>query len=146
MAEAAEVMTIGYQGHSVESFLNTLEAASVELLLDIRSKPVSRKPGFSKIALARNLAERGITYRHVPDLGMPLHLLRIKPTLRGNDLILSAYRTQLPDKLESLNLVVDEASVNRTCLLCFEADASQCHRSVVAEHLREERQLTITHL
>ena len=63
--------TIGYEGASMESFLRALKEAKVELLVDIRAVASSRRPGFSKNALAANLAEAGIDYLQLRGLGTP---------------------------------------------------------------------------
>ena len=44
--------TIGYEGKTVEEFLHQLDAAGVALLIDVRAVAASRRPGFSKTALA----------------------------------------------------------------------------------------------
>ena len=65
------IATIGYEGGTVDTFLRTLREAGVELVLDIRAAPVSRKKGFSKNQLAAHLADAGIGYRHLRGLGTP---------------------------------------------------------------------------
>lgn len=146
MAESGLVWTIGYQGRSVEGFLQTLDTVSIDLLVDIRSKPFSRKSGFSKGPLARILGERGIRYVHLPELGMPLHLLALRPQLDDNIPILEAYREGMSDRTDGIERLCTWAGSASLCLLCFEAEVSQCHRSIVADHLRKERQLEIRHL
>jgi uncharacterized protein (DUF488 family) len=42
------ICTIGYEGGTVAGFIRALKGAGVELVLDIRAAPVSRKKGFSK--------------------------------------------------------------------------------------------------
>ena len=42
------ICTIGYEGGTVPGFISALKDADVELVLDIRAAPVSRKKGFSK--------------------------------------------------------------------------------------------------
>ena len=93
------ICTIGYEGGTVDAFLRTLREAGVELVLDIRAAPVSRKKGFSKNQLAAHLAEAGIGYRHLRGLGTPK---RGREAARGGDLesferiFLSIWRSQRP--------------------------------------------------
>jgi uncharacterized protein (DUF488 family) len=61
--------TIGYEGQTVEAFLQRLLAQGVLALIDVRELPLSRKPGFSKNALASALQRHGIEYIHMPALG-----------------------------------------------------------------------------
>jgi uncharacterized protein (DUF488 family) len=63
--------TVGYQGRSLAELLDSLSRAEVQRVVDVRELPLSRKPGFSKTALAAALAERGIEYVHVKPLGNP---------------------------------------------------------------------------
>jgi uncharacterized protein (DUF488 family) len=63
--------TIGYQSSRVEDFLAALHLARVEMLIDVRDVPLSRKRGFSKTALATFLEKHGIAYAHLKGLGDP---------------------------------------------------------------------------
>src|SRR5919107_1653004 len=65
------VATIGYEGTTMERFLGELTGAGVELLVDVRAVASSRRPGFSKTALAANLKTVGIDYLHLRGLGTP---------------------------------------------------------------------------
>ena len=65
------LFNIGYEGRSLDDFIAALRAAGVTLLADVRDAPISRKPGFSKNALANALQEQGIAYRHIRALGCP---------------------------------------------------------------------------
>src|SRR5690242_1800847 len=55
-----DLLTIGYEGCTIDQVLAELKAAGVELLIDVRAVPMSRKPGFSKRQLAAGLDEQGI--------------------------------------------------------------------------------------
>ena len=63
--------TIGYEGSSIDEFLATLGAVGIDLLIDVRDVPISRKKGFSKSALASHLAHHRIEYLHLKGLGDP---------------------------------------------------------------------------
>ena len=75
---AGEVLTHGYEGLSVRDFVERLIAAGAETVIDVRANRLSRKPGFSKNALAKNLDAAGIAYLHVPSLwahrDLPIHM------------------------------------------------------------------------
>ena len=64
-------MTIGYEGAAIEAFVDTLGAAGVRTLIDVRDAPWSRRPEYAKRALAEALAAGGIDYRHLKGLGNP---------------------------------------------------------------------------
>lgn len=63
--------TIGYEGCSADEWLELLVASRVEIIVDVREMPLSRKPGFSKTRLAEMLRSKGIDYVHLRSLGNP---------------------------------------------------------------------------
>ena len=70
-ARTEQVMfTIGYEGKSVEAFINELIRSDVRLLIDVRRNPLSRKFGFSKTKLEHIAGVAGIEYIHIPELGI----------------------------------------------------------------------------
>jgi Domain of unknown function DUF488 len=48
---ADRIFTFGYEGMSVDAFVRRLKASVIEAVLDVRTNPLSRKPGFSKRAM-----------------------------------------------------------------------------------------------
>ena len=62
---------IGYEGLIVDQLVARLQAEGVEVLVDVRMTPLSRKPGFSKRALSEALSAAGIRYVHDRRLGNP---------------------------------------------------------------------------
>lgn len=65
------IHTIGYEGKSIEEFVDILVENDVQIVVDVRELPLSRKAGFSKRGLAAALEERGIGYVHMRELGTP---------------------------------------------------------------------------
>jgi uncharacterized protein (DUF488 family) len=65
------IYTIGYEGASVQGLIGTLEHMGIQHVLDVRELPQSRRPGFSKKVLAEALAQAGIEYSHLRQLGDP---------------------------------------------------------------------------
>lgn len=51
--------TIGYEGRELDEFVARLREQRIQVLIDIREKPASRKPGFSKTPLREALEEAG---------------------------------------------------------------------------------------
>ena len=66
---APTLFTFGYEGLPIEAFIQRLRDARVELIVDVRELPLSRKKGFSKTALREHLAAAGIGYTHIPAQG-----------------------------------------------------------------------------
>lgn len=71
MEQAADmgVYTIGYEGKGLEGFIGELLGAEVDVLVDVRELPVSRKRGFSKSALSARVNDAGIEYLHFRSSG-----------------------------------------------------------------------------
>jgi uncharacterized protein (DUF488 family) len=134
----ATVWTIGYEKLLPQALMAELEAAGVQRVIDVRSRPQSRRPGMSKTRLAAMLAERGIAYEHRRALGTPADLRVLFRAGRVQEAA-TAYRrhveTTASGDLDALAVELDSAP--RTALLCLEADPAGCHRRVVTDALRE---------
>ena len=72
-ANQPRLFTIGYEGQSLEQFLNKLIRQSVAVLCDVRRNPVSMKFGFSKRQLQHACDGTGLGYVHMPELGISSH-------------------------------------------------------------------------
>lgn len=125
---------IGYEGLSIDTFVERLRAEGIAVVADVRLTPLSRKPGFSKRALAEVLAGVGIRYVHLPELGNPkwnragfagdeCELGRAKQSYQGRLTHDGARRA-----LAELRALAENTTVG---VLCFEADEERCHRSIV---------------
>src|SRR5687768_18157 len=66
-----DLATIGYEDQSLDDVIGRLRKARVALVVDVRAVAASRRPGFSKSMLAATLAEHGIDYVHLRQLGTP---------------------------------------------------------------------------
>lgn len=145
---AATLHTIGYSGFTPDTFVAQLKSAGIDVLIDVRRNPVSRKKGFSKSKLSEFLRDRGIDYVHLPELGVPDELrdeLR-EGIERGEYLYqFSRYLAGCDDALDDL---LQRSLEQRCCLMCLEKNPAECHRSVVAEELRARAngQLRVQHL
>ncbi len=141
------LFTIGYEGQSIDGFTEKLSANEIRLLLDVRKNPVSRKPGFSRNALRVHLDRYGISYRHIPELGVPSALRKNLGTKESYLSLCEFYETDiLPSNMSSVHTVMDlTAEFHRVALMCFEADYHCCHRHKIAAHL-ESSQLLACHI
>jgi uncharacterized protein (DUF488 family) len=144
------VVTIGYEGKSLESYLNQLLQDSVTLLCDVRRNPLSRKYGFAKGTLSKACEGVGVRYEHLPELGIASEERKDLVTQADYDALFETYeRETLPRQTEALNRIRHwVAEGERVALTCYEAHACQCHRHCVAEALEKggKRKLLISHL
>jgi uncharacterized protein (DUF488 family) len=136
MARAAKpLFTIGYELSRPDAVLAALKDAKVKLLVDTRAVAASRKPGFSKRQLAASLDEVGIGYLHLQKLGTPTEG---RAAARSGDMktLWKIYDRHLKthDAIEAMDELVGLVQAGqRVCLLCFERDPAQCHRSRIAQ-------------
>jgi uncharacterized protein (DUF488 family) len=140
------VFTIGYEGLSIDAFLSLLGRHKIEIVIDVRELPLSRKPGFSKKALASALDSSGIEYVHMVDLGCP------KPVrdCYREDGNWRRYTDGFLKHLRAQETAITELAVLATssncALLCYEADYNFCHRSMVANAVSEHCGTKIKHI
>lgn len=138
--KAAAVSTIGYEGRTLESYLNELLRSGVTLLCDVRRNPISRKYGFSKGTLGKGCEGVGIRYEHVPELGIASEQRQSLETQADYDALFAEYeRDSLPMQGPALAKIrAWVRSGERVALTCYERVPSQCHRHCVAEALERE--------
>lgn len=130
------LFTIGYEGKSVEAFMNSLIQNDIRLLCDVRKNPLSRKFGFSKGKL-QHIAERiGITYIHIPALGIESEKRSSLDTIDDYKSLFRDYEETLPNLKEPLKQVYSLLlSNNRIALMCYEKEPIMCHRHVIRDYL-----------
>ena len=140
------IFTIGYEGLGVDAFMSLLVAHGVDTLIDVRELPLSRKPGFSKKALANVLQTSGREYIHIVELGCPKPIRNQYRAdgdwQRYTKGFLKHLKTQ-DDAIIRLSSLV--ASTN-CALLCYEADANFCHRSMVADAVKAHCGARVSHI
>jgi hypothetical protein len=141
------LFTIGYEGISVEHYLNTLIKNDVRVLCDVRNNPLSRKFGFSKSSLQKYLGNIGIEYVHLPELGIKSEKRNSLNSDEDYRNLFIDYEASLPgqkDRLEQLfQLLVTKG---RIALTCFEHDPSHCHRHVIRDYLKKTYDVETTDL
>ena len=130
------LFTIGYEGKTQDEMVDELEAAGVALVIDVRAVAASRRPGFSKTMLGNTLKKHGIEYLHLRALGTPKEG-RIAARAGKIEKMHKIFEKQLETPEAQLELAHAKEIVGkrRAALLCFEADAARCHRTIVAERL-----------
>lgn len=132
------IYTIGYEGWGLDLWIDTLHEHGVRTVVDVRELPLSRRPGWSKKALAQRLAESGLGYIHMRALGTPAPL---RHGLKDGSLPFSEFEPQfrdlLADRGEELGALVELARSQPVVLMCWEEDPARCHRSIVVQALSE---------
>jgi len=133
------LVSIGYEGKSVDDLVAQLLEQGVRVLVDVRLTPLSRKPGLSKTKLSEALAAVGIGYVHHRALGNPkdnrdgFRAGAPESHARYRDVLETAAAT---DALAHVTELLDGGVV---ALLCFEQDHAECHRDIVVRRLMKIR-------
>lgn len=132
------VHTIGHSTRPVEDFIALLRGLDITRVVDIRTVPKSRRnPQYWHDALAESLAEAGLGYTHVPELG---GLRKHRP-----DSVNTAWRNAsfqgYADHMGSeefgrgLARLMEIAEAESPVIMCAEAVPWRCHRSLVGDAL-----------
>jgi uncharacterized protein (DUF488 family) len=131
-----ELLTVGHSTHALADFLALLRGAGVQLVADVRRAPGSRRhPHFAASALAASLAQAGVGYEHLPDLGG-----RRSPAADSiNDGWQVAAFRGYADHLRTSEFAAGRerlaalAAERRTAIMCAEALPWRCHRRLIAD-------------
>jgi uncharacterized protein (DUF488 family) len=127
--------TIGYEGISLEEYLNRLIRNDVKVLVDVRKNALSMKFGFSKKQLKTFCTNLNIEYLHIPEVGIQSEQRQELKTQIDYDNLFEIYKKENLKKTtrqqqQIFSLLVEK---KRIALTCFEANICQCHRKHLAE-------------
>jgi uncharacterized protein (DUF488 family) len=138
LVSSKKLLSIGYEGFTIDELVDLLRAEGVTTLVDVRLSAISRKPGLSKAKLSATLEAHGIHYVHLPALGNP----------RSNR---DAFRTGIPADgcvvfEELLDTPAAKISMIRlgsfvvrgtVAIMCMEREHGRCHRQVITRRVAE---------
>ena len=155
------IATIGVYELEAAGFLEALRAAGVSRVVDVRQRRGVRGRQYAW-ANARRLqvllADAGIAYSHHRELAPTTELRHLQYRADDRQGVGKRSRRHLADEYVErytaeildrapLQALVDELSGDhRAALLCVEASATACHRSLIAQRLAERYGLEVTHL
>jgi uncharacterized protein (DUF488 family) len=139
------LMTVGYEGKTIDAYINTLIQNNVALVVDVRRNPISMKYGFSKTRFRKYLDHAGIEYEHIPALGIESSQRKNLETEKDYKVLFNKYVAEsLPHRTEELQQIKDLINEHRrVALTCFEADPESCHRHKITEHLQTTKKWSI---
>ncbi len=134
-----EIWTIGHSTHTFEEFIEMLNSFKIDLIVDIRSFPGSRKfPQYNKETLEVSMPENKIEYIHLKSLGG-----RRKPNVDSLNMVwrhpsFRAYADYMetPDFHEGIVELEELGKQKRVAYMCSEAVWWRCHRSMVSDYLK----------
>jgi uncharacterized protein (DUF488 family) len=133
------VLTIGHSTRSIESFIQMLQAHGVKRLVDVRTIPRSRtNPQFNRESLTESLAEAGIGYTHVAELGGLRHARKDSLNTGWRNASFRGYADymQMPEFEAAIQSLIQAAKREQITIMCAEAVPWRCHRSLIGDALK----------
>ena len=156
-----KIATIGVYEFDAASFLRALDAAGITKVMDVRQRRGVRGPHYAwanSQRLQALLADAHIAYEHHPELAPDTELRHLqyrddvrqgvgkRSRVRLSPEYVRAYTEEILD-LVPLEPLIRQLPVHGIgALLCVEATAQACHRSLVAERLAERFGFEVIHL
>lgn len=139
MISTKKIWTIGHSTRSLDELVELLKSFEIELLIDVRSMPGSRKfPQFNKENLAESIPENGMNYLHMKDLG---GRRKGQENSHNDAWRLKSFRNYADYmETEAFNTALKElqqlATKKRVAYMCAEAVWWSCHRSLISDQLK----------
>jgi len=127
------IYTIGHSTRTLEDFIDILKYCNIELLIDVRHFPGSKKfPWFNKENLEQELPKNQIQYLHFPELG----------GFRKEGYLAFTKTEEFSKGIEKLLEIIDDKTV---AIMCAEILWWRCHRRYIANTLVEKK-FEVTHI
>jgi len=133
--------TIGHSTRTIADFGALLREPGIQLVVDVRAIPRSRtNPQFNFESLPGSLADFGIGYQHIPELGGRRHRSRDAPpspnTFWQNESFRNYADYAATDAFNVGFMRLRElADVQRCAIMCSEAVWWRCHRRIISDYL-----------
>jgi len=136
----SRIWTIGHSTRGIDDFISPLEENGIKLVADVRSLPGSKRyPQFNREALAKSLADAGIRYEHLPELG---GRRKAKPDSHNTAWRNASFRGYA-DYMETeefhkgvQRLLALAGEAGPAAIMCAEAVWWRCHRSLISDYLK----------
>jgi len=132
------VYSVGYEGMMLDGLLNLLLKTGIARLIDVRCNPVARRFGFHKSTMERHCQDVGISYVHVPELGIPSSWRASLDDLSSYERLFERYEGEvLPLQGSSIKALAAMLGEKPSALMCMEADPVCCHRTRLARRVAQ---------
>src|SRR5229473_2543495 len=135
----ATLYTIGHSTRALDELVNALKAHAIEVLVDIRSLPMSRRlPHFNRESLQTSLPVVGIKYVWMKELGGRRKKIRDdspNTAMRSESFRNYADYMLTPEFEGGISQLLGLAEGSRTAYMCAERVYFRCHRMLVSDWL-----------
>ncbi len=143
------LLTYGHGTESVERSVETLAAAAVVSLVDIRTAPGSRRnPQFARASMEQWLPRAGIAYRWEKRLGGFRRPRPGNPDVAWREAMFRGYAEYMRTVgfQTAIDVVLAEAAERQVAVMCSEGLWWRCHRRLVADFVLVARGVPVKHL
>ena len=133
------VWTVGHSTRSAEEFTQILTAHGIQVLVDVRMFPGSRRyPQFNRAALSESLNGLAIEYKHEPRLGGRRSPRADSHNTAWKNPQFRAYADHMEtdEFRDAVKELLQVASERRVAVMCAEAVWWRCHRSLISDYLK----------
>lgn len=158
-----EFFTIGVYNSTQDEFFNKLIENKIDTFCDIRQRRGVRGAKYSFVnsnRLQQKLSELEIKYAHIEQLAPTTEIRELQKKTDLDKGELKTERKELGEvfKEEYKNRIIqkfdfdtfferlDQVGASKVVLFCVEEHQEACHRSIVADKLKNEFHYKITHL
>lgn len=148
MVDAHTLWTIGHSTHPWDVFVEILQAARIEAIVDVRLLAGSRRhPQFNGDAMAEALPAAGIDYVPIRDLGGRRRPRRDSHNTAWRHAAFRGYADYMEtaEYQRARRQLADLAATKPTAVMCAEAVWWQCHRSLISDDFKADG-WTVLHL
>lgn len=148
MKKLSTIYTIGHSTRDLENILFLLIKNKIEVLVDVRSFPGSRKyPQFNKENLEISIPEAGIEYVHFKDLGGRRKVSKDSKNTSWHNVSFRGYADYMEtaEFKNAAEKLMKIAETKNTCIMCSEAVWWRCHRIMIADYLKNKN-WTVFHI
>jgi uncharacterized protein (DUF488 family) len=143
-----QLWTIGHSTRPIEEFIALLRSAKLDVLIDVRSFPGSRRyPQFNKENLREAVSAAGVDYLHMPELGGRRKARPDSHNLAWRNESFRGYADYMETAAfrEGIERLLQIAKERRVAIMCSEAVWWRCHRSLIADYLKGKG-VTVLHI
>src|SRR6266699_6179501 len=143
-----DLWTIGHSTRSIEEFIEALESFRMQLLVDVRSFPGSRRyPHFGATQLSESLRQANIEYLHLPELGGRRRPRKDSQNIGWRNEGFRGYADFMETEgfREGTERLLALARDRRLVIMCAEAVWWRCHRSLISDYLKVKG-VEVTHV
>ena len=147
-SDLSAIYTIGYEGLSLDAFVQILLMNDMQHLCDVRKNAYSMKFGFKKSELCKTLESVSITYSHHPELGIESEKRKIVQETGDWNQLFNEYEATISNNSTNLLPPILHLFENkkRIALMCFEHKSCNCHRGRLINVIQANKEINVINL